>query len=82
MNKHICTIVTIVYHLMFLGGTTTLVNGYLDEISALRNEIKTQGDKATKVVDDITKTGKSLDASVKNISKELSKVKKACKRLF
>lgn len=89
MNKKLCTILTIAYHLTFVGGTTTLVNGYLDEIEKLRTEIKTQGDKARKTVEDIESTGKSigksvknLDASVNRIGKELDKVKKACGRLF
>ena len=85
----LCTVMMMIYHLSFLGGTTTLVNGYLDEIAQLRNEIKTQGDKATKVVEDIGKTGEAigksvvkLDNSVKSIEKELKKVKKACGSMF
>jgi len=89
MNKKLCTALTIGYHLLFLGGSSTMINGYLDEITALKNEIKTQGDRAVKVVDDVKKVGEDVDKSVKDlnstvnkISGELSKVKKACKRFL
>jgi len=89
MNKKLCMGLTIAYHVLFLGGGTTVVNGYLEKIESLEKEIRTQGTKARKVVQDIDKTGQnindsvsSLGQSVRDITKELDKVKKACGRIL
>jgi len=70
-----CQVLTVIYHLTFLGGTTTLVNGYLDEIRLLRTEIHNQAAKAEKIANDIQKTGQGLNNSLKG-------VKKACGKLI
>ena len=89
MNKKLCTALTIGYHLLFLGGSTTMINGYLDEIDKLRKEIKTQSDRAIKIVNDVKQVGVDVDSSVKKldltvnqITGELTKVKRACKRFL
>jgi len=74
-KKHLCNAIMVVYHLLFLGGTTTLVSGYIGEIKELRTEIKRQGDKAKKIV-------KNVKTSTDKISNDLNKVAKACKRFF
>tara|TARA_R110000851_G_scaffold233382_1_gene385920 strand:+ start:629 stop:859 length:231 start_codon:yes stop_codon:yes gene_type:complete len=68
-SKKLCTLMTIAYHMLFLGGSTTIVNGYLEKIEALEKEIRTQGDKARKSVDDVTNVAQKLDKSIKSIKK-------------
>jgi len=91
MNKHLCKILMIAYHLAFLGGSSVLYNGYIEEIAKLRTEIVKQADRADKLVtdtvktskeaaDSVTKSTKELNNSISNIQKEISKIKKACNK--
>ena len=70
-----CKVVMVCYHLLFLGGSTTLINGYVEEIGKLRTEIVKQVDRADKAVTKVDNTTKALTA-------EINKVTKACKRIF
>lgn len=85
----ICKALMVAYHLLFLGGSTTLINGYVNEIDKLRQEVVRQVDRAEKAVDKVNKTTTQLTNEVKSIkgtanklTNELSAVKKACKRFF
>lgn len=91
MKKHLCKILMAAYHLIFLGGSVTLFDNYLDEIAKLRTEIVRQVDRAEEVVksaeksalkinNDIQKTSKDLTGSVSSINKEIGKIKKACNK--
>ena len=71
----ICKALMVAYHLLFLGGSTTLINGYVEEMGKLRVEIVKQVDRADKAV---TK----VDDTTKKLTKEINKVTKACKRIF
>lgn len=77
-KEHFCTAATLIYHMTFLGGATTLGNYYLDEFEKTRQVIVEQVDRAEKIVDKVKKTGDNLTSSVNKIDKELKKVKKAC----
>lgn len=74
-KQRLCTLLTLTYHVLFLGGTTTLVGGYIEEIDKLRVEIEHQGTRAEKVVSD-------MNNSVKDVEKAFKDVKKACKRIL
>ena len=77
-KEHLCTLATLVYHVTFLGGATTLGNHYLEEFEKTRELVVQQVDRAEKIVDKVRKTGDNLNSSVSNLNKELKKVKKAC----
>lgn len=77
----VCTIVQISYHLLFLGGTTTIGNYYIDEFEKTRKVIVEQVDKARETVDKVRKTGDNINSSIESIDKELKKVRKACSRI-
>lgn len=77
-KERLCTVVQIAYHVLFLGGTTTLGNYYLDEFEKTRTVIIEQVDRAEKIVDKVRKTGDNLTDSVNKIDRELKKVRKAC----
>lgn len=77
-KERLCTAVQISYHLLFLGGTTTIGNYYIDEFEKTRRVIIQQVDRAENVIDKVRKTGDNLKGSVKSIEKELKKVRKAC----
>lgn len=64
-KEHICTLVQIGYHLLFVSGTYVVGSDYLDEIRRTREEV-------IKQVDKIEKTGN-------NIKDQLKRVEKACK---
>ena len=87
-KKHLCTAATLAYHLLFLGGSTTLISGYVEEIQKLRTEIVRQADRAETVannikgsIDNINKTGDKLTKSVETVTKVVKKAEKACKKL-
>ena len=87
MNKKLCTTLTVLYHLLFLGGSSSLISGYLDEISKLRVEIVRQADRAEKLVSDaeasaikvkkdILNAGDSLKKSGDDLAGSISNIKK------
>jgi len=77
-KERLCTLAQISYHLIFLGGATTLGNHYLDEFEKTRVVIVEQVDRAEKIVDKVRKTGDNLSDSVTSIEKELKNLKKVC----
>jgi hypothetical protein len=81
-KEQLCSYLTIAYHVLFLGGSTTLLNDYLSKIDDLREEIVRQADRAETVVRDVEGTAKDINKSVNQINKGLKDVKKACGRLF
>ena len=78
-KEKLCTIVQISYHLLFLGGSSTLLNGYLDEIRKTREEIVKQVDRVEKMVDTGKKTGDNISNAANNLNKQLKKVEKVCR---
>ena len=80
-KEHLCTAATLVYHMTFLGGATTLGNHYLDEFQKTRDVIVKQVDRAQKMVDKVGKAGDNLTSSVNKIDRELKKVRKACGKI-
>ena len=71
-KEKLCTIVQISYHLLFLGSSTTLINGYIDKIEK-------QVDRVEKMVDIGKKTGNNISNAANNLNKQLKKVEKVCK---
>jgi len=52
-----------------------MINGYLDEIARLRQEIHSQSAKAEKVATDLRKTGEGLRNSLEDVKKACSKIR-------
>lgn len=71
----LCQVLQIAYHLMFLSGSSVMINGYLDEIARLRQEIHSQSAKAEKVATDLRKTGEGLRSSLEDVKKACSKIR-------
>lgn len=87
-KERLCTIATLSYHLLFLGGSSALIGGYVEEIDKLRQEIVKQADRAEKVVRDVESTGKDLEIVgnkvvyvLEDTRKQLKKAEKACKKI-
>lgn len=82
-KEHICTALTVVYHMTFLGGATTLGNHYLDEIEKTRKTIVEQVDRAEAIVKQADGSAKGFIKSANKVNdrlvKELKKVKKVCR---
>ena len=70
-KEQLCSYATIAYHVLFLGGSTTLLNDYLSKIDDLRTEIVRQADRAEAVVRDVEGTAKNINDSVNQINKGL-----------
>lgn len=88
-NLDPCKVVMIAYHLLFLGGSSTIINGYLGEVDRLRAEIVKQADRADQAIDKVDKSiGKANDAATKltnelgSVKAEIGSLKRACKKLF
>ena len=71
----ICQVLQITYHLLFLSGSSFMINGYLDEIARLREEIHSQAAKAEKVATDLRKTGEGLRSGLEGVKKACGKIR-------
>ena len=82
-SKHLCTAVQLLYHVSFLGGAAGLGTHYLGEYQKTRDVIVEQVSRAEKIIEDAkvtaTKVTTSTNKSINGITKELEKVRKACK---
>ena len=79
IEDNLCKLVQIAYHLVFVTGMTLGGSHYVSEIEKTRDEALKE---VRKVRESIDKASKSVYTSQEKIVKELSKVKKACDKLF
>lgn len=79
VRKNLCKILQVGYHLLFIGSMTGAGSYYLSEFEKTRDEALSE---VKKIRESIDKASDSVYTSQEKIVKELSKVKKACDKLF
>tara|TARA_R100000544_G_scaffold16731_1_gene7953 strand:- start:207 stop:458 length:252 start_codon:yes stop_codon:yes gene_type:complete len=80
INKEtLCTLAQISYHFIFLGGSVTLGEKYLQEFRRTKEEIVRQVDKANKMVDKVKNAGDTISNTGERLNSQLKKVEKACR---
>ena len=81
-KEKLCAILMMGYHLLFLGGASTMGNHYLEEYRKAEKVLIEQMNRAEKMVDTAKKTIDNAGSSVRTIEKELKKVRKSCEKFL
>lgn len=77
MNKYLCTIIQIIYHIVFLSGASF----YVSEFQKTRDTIVKQVDRIEDNIILVRETGESIDISIRGLRKDIDNIQKTCKRL-
>lgn len=83
-RETLCTIATIIYHLLFLSGASFYVTEFQktrDVIIAQADRVGQEANKLKAEVRSLKNTGSNIDGSIKSLTSQLQSVKNSCNKL-